>query len=639
MSESNKSKKEKQVKFKDIILGAIVKYGLIDPIDLHLLVSEFTRSTKLEVEGEFYDIVGYYDFIEYKEDGTITLKKGLNLDDILEIDHSLEILKDKLLKGVDSRVKDFFDNLNEHALFALRKDFMRRERVVSETNILLISDNIEDYKGLINCGFKNIDYFKSIVRANAYFKTHPELLKQYHLIIKGNQNVQRCCFYGEVELDNVVDNLRRNSPVLVLEFTRGNSIHNGIHAFLSDRKIKRSWDILEQTIEEFYNRVLENILMNGILDDPYFKDVEYVPYEETINPHRFIPKTKKDLKILVLGFGGQVFPKVIGDLGLNIDFNEDNNFSLGLHVKNNLGNYDIIIASRFYSGNILGMNRESTEQCKDTGRELTLLMTYKTNAFGAPEELGSSFKINYVYGGNLTPESDINEKDMNVLRCTSPEFENTHLKEIYSRWKAILESAVSLYNEALKRQGEVTIKGTDSFRTLEKINEEFNEAYNAEEEKKKKEMEPINAFDDLLYQIHAYLSYKRSGQTKRTPQDIRIIEGRQGITVENIISGVVACSITFKKSLYKEEGLKVFTVQTRTKKGNFSKPEVVGLYTSVHEGKENTPNRPNPIQASALSSIEKKVAYAVKPIIDEVYAETREKEKQNRLKLTQPKKQ
>ena len=155
--------------------------------------------------------------------------------------------------------------------------------------------------------------------------------------------------------------------------------------------------------------------MNGILDDPYFKDVEYVPYEETINPHRFIPKTKKDLKILVLGFGGQVFPKVIGDLGLNIDFNEDNNFSLGLHVKNNLGNYDIIIASRFYSGNILGMNRESTEQCKDTGRGLTLLMTYEEKTF-SENSLGNTLKIAYSYGGVYAPHGEVKSKEMGVLK-------------------------------------------------------------------------------------------------------------------------------------------------------------------------------------------------------------------------------
>ena len=55
-----------------------------------------------------------------------------------------------------------------------------------------------------------MDYFKSIIRADQYFSKHPEELEKYHIILKGNQNVQRCCFDGDVELDRKVWNLREN---------------------------------------------------------------------------------------------------------------------------------------------------------------------------------------------------------------------------------------------------------------------------------------------------------------------------------------------------------------------------------------------------------------------------------------------
>src|SRR5699024_756738 len=89
-----------------------------------------------------------------------------------------------------------------------------KEKVLNEANVLLISDIQDDYDELVKYGFKNVDYFKSIIRADSYFAEHPEELEKYHIILKGNQNVQHCCFEGDDELDRTINRLRDKKHIL-----------------------------------------------------------------------------------------------------------------------------------------------------------------------------------------------------------------------------------------------------------------------------------------------------------------------------------------------------------------------------------------------------------------------------------------
>lgn len=624
--------------YKSVILGALTKLTSIDTIDFNLIIEEFTKKTGIKIYGEWWTIEEYKEYIEFSPNGTISLKNGLELHS--EIAENYTVL-DKLLNEIDPRAKEFFDDLDIKEYERRKREFLQRENVLNNINVLLISDNKEDYEGLINSGFKNIDYFKSIIRADAYFDEHPEELEKYQLVLLGNQNVQNCCFYGNVDLEKKLYRLREITAVIQVPIRRTETSEKRvIESFLSDIKHRRSWDICEGTIESFYDRVIENLLINKVLDESRTVFESFKPYVEYINPNRIIPKNKKDLKILYLDAVSvstyALF--VANELGLDITFKEDNNSSLGLYAKSHLGDYDIIIASHSYSKNILGMNQESTEQCKDTGRELTLLVTYEETSPMSKDSLGDTLRLEYSYGGNLAPHDSIKSKEMGVLKKRvkdHPELDNQYILAGYSDMLAILESAVSLYNEALNMKRIAKVKGT-RFKTAEEINEEYLYALTVGEEQRRKELEPIIAFDSIRYEIINFLRNKRSRQTKRTPKDIRIIEVKGGIRVENIIGGQVVCALTFKRE-YTEEGLRIFTLETPTKKGTLSSPEVLGLYTRIYDRRENVPSRPNLLQMNALSSIEKKVAYAVKPINDEVWKKQNEQDSQRTLKLTNPK--
>ena len=57
---------------------------------------------------------------------------------------------------------------------------IEKVRFLNNANVLLISERQEEYDELVKYGFKNIDYFKSLVIADKYFKLHPERLYKYH---------------------------------------------------------------------------------------------------------------------------------------------------------------------------------------------------------------------------------------------------------------------------------------------------------------------------------------------------------------------------------------------------------------------------------------------------------------------------
>ena len=150
-------------------------------------------------------------YIETIVNGTIKLRNGISFDYYIEEEKCT--LRDKLLAIAGNTVNNYFSSL-EIETFKKEKEkalLENKDKVLNTANILLVSDIQDDYDELVKYGFKNVDYFKSIIRADQYFSKHPEELEKYHIILKGNQNVQHCCFDGDVELDRKVWNLREKN--------------------------------------------------------------------------------------------------------------------------------------------------------------------------------------------------------------------------------------------------------------------------------------------------------------------------------------------------------------------------------------------------------------------------------------------
>ena len=643
-------KQEKEtIAYEPIIAGALLKFKTLDNVDFSLLIEDFEKKTNIEVRGLWYisqNNLGKY--IKTLKDGTIRLRDGISLDYVIEEDNCT--LREKLKKVAGKVVNVYFNHFdiekfNREKKYALSSN---KKNVLDTANILLISDFQDDYDELIKYGFKNVDYFKSIVRADKYFAEHPLELQKYHIILKGNQNVQDCCFEGDVELDRIIRELRNKTHGLTTSLYRYDyEDHIELVVYLKDYRNRRSWDTEEQTYTNMFDRIVENTLINHTLDEVELKDKKFVPIKDYIKPNRLpLPVKKSDLKILYLDSirVNKYANDIAKQLGLNITFKEDNNCSLGRYVKTHLGDYDIIIVSHLYSRSLLGMNIESTEQCKDTGRDLTLLVTYNDDSIWQLDEddkcdyqgIGSKIKLNYRYAGNLAIDSERHNKEFRVLR-KSADFvsEDEEHRKYYESDIAcitgIIGASINAYNNALLQMNKTSISDLD-IKSAEEFDKEYEVVDKKEEERKEAALAPIRRFDSIRYEVYSYLYYRKKGLISQLPEELKITEGKNGIKVENIYQGRTFCTIAFPKE-YKQKNLRIFKIQTLSKKGSLSAPETIGLYTRKYEKLESVPNRPNERQANALLSIDKKINVALRPLNDEAWHKKCELEEQKRLVL------
>lgn len=420
--------------------------------------------------------------------------------------------------------------------------------------------------------------------------------------------------------------------------------HMELVSYLEDSINNKGWETLEQTYTNIFDRIVENTLINHTLEKVELKDKKYVPINDYINPNRLsLPTKKSDLKILYLDSirVNEYSDKITKELGLNIDFKEDSFYSLGKYVKNNLGEYDIIIVNDVYSKNILGMNHESTEQCKDTGRELTMLVTQNELYLGIGNDKANEIELNYVFGGNYAPDFKYHKKEIRILNQPieveqKDEYWTKYKQKEYSKIKGIIEASVNYYNQALLQNKKSTIKDLD-LKTAEEIDQNYVDPYENIEENRKENIEAIREFDDIRNEIYKYLRYRKEELISYTPNGLEITEGKNGIKIENIYNGRTYCSITFKKE-YKQEYLRIFEIQTLSKKGYLFFPETIGLYTSEYEKDKNIPNRPNENQKNALLSIYKKINTELKTLNDKVSKQQKKLEKKASLVLKKHKK-
>lgn len=506
----------------------------------------------------------------------------------------------------------------------------QKNELLTKANVLLISDDEEDYEELKKSGFKNISYFKSIIRADNYFRNNPNELEQYHIIINGSHKVQRCCFNGEVELDKKINETKHKALVTHLYKTeRFNQIE--YNTLLNDWENHKSWEITSHSLKNVYEEIIKAAIITEVLKK--VKTTEsFSPAKDYINPNKLpLPSKKSDLKILYLDKirVSRYADKIAETLGLNITFKEDDNTTLGKYVKASLGEYDIIIVSDSYSRSILDMNKESTEQCKDTGRELTLLVTYDKKSIPEMDEdkkldmdgFGLKINLNYSFGGNLAPDQEKHSKEFRVLRRHDDEVPNDAYKTFdeneITEMEGIIEAVVNIYNESLLQNDKESIDDLD-FLSMEELDREFEIVEQKENNRILKALEPIKNYDSMIYTITNYMSYLKRGFIEKEPTGLRVTERKDFYQIDNIENEHIVSSITVPKN-YKKDNLRVFKIRTTLNDGSLSKPRFVGLYTRKYEKLENVPYRPNESQRKALTDIYEKINTLIRPLCNEAW--------------------
>ncbi len=637
-------KEKETMAYESIIAGSLLKFELIDSVDFSLLIEDFQKETNIEVRGLWYSLDNISKYVK-TEKNIISLKNFLTLDYFIKEEN--RTLREKLLDVAGNTVNDYFKNLDIKSYQEKKAKELQenKDKILNSGNVLLISESNEDYDELIKYGFQKIDHFKSLIRADQYFAKYPERLNKYHIILQGISSISYCFFGENVELKEKIKNLCFTNHILEISLYKYNlPDHTEFSAYLSDNRNGRDLKTEELSYTAIFDRIMENTLINRTLDKAQTLEQE-VEYTDYINPNRLpLPNTKSELKILYLDRTrvNKYATYIAKYLGLDITFREGNNQSLGKYVKSHLGDYDIIIASDLYSNSLINMNIESTEQCKDTGRNLTLLATYKNDSIWQFDEndkldyqgIGSEINLHYKLAGNLALDNDYHSEEFKVLR-KSFEFiqeDEEHQKDYESDVTCIigiLGASLNIYNNALLQNNKSSIKDLD-IKTAEEFDKEYEMADQQEEERKRSALKAINAFDNIRYFVTNYLDYKRKGLITKIPEGLRITEEEKEIKVESIYQGRTLCTITFAKD-YKEQNLRIFKIQAISKKGTLANPETIGLYTKKYENRRNIPNRPNERQANALLSIQKKIEVTLQPLNDEAWNKYYEITKQKRL--------
>lgn len=630
--------KTRVISYEPILAGIFLKYESISFLDFGLLIEDFEKKTNIKVSDTLYLQTRDYPnkmgkYIESLQEGTIKLREAFCLDYFIREDNCT--LREKLQQIVGDLYELYFKDLD---IEKIREEIFTDsniKNVLDNANVLLISDIEEDYQELVKARFKNIDYFKSIVRADNYFQKHPDELKKYHIILKGNQNVQRCCFNARVDLEDTIEIVSKANHALVTTISRYNYVnYSDLLINLEDIRNGGKWFRKEKTYQDMIKRIIENVLLNHTLERIKVEE-KFAPILDYVNPNRLaLPTKKKDLKILYLdSISVNKYAQDLAKyLGLNVTFLEDDNSSLGENVKRHLGDYDIIIASKMYSNTLIDMNKESTEQAKDTGRELALLVCYADHTIKLYDEdgecdyhgFGSKIDLQFAFGGNLAKDYNPQEIIFRTLRKHYPfideegEFINYNENSL-SCIESILGVSLNVYNDALLELSETGLTNLD-LEDAKTLDSKYASIEDEEEKRKATALAPINSFDNMRSLVLSYLHYRHRGLIKKDITGLNIYEYPDNIRIENIYQGRALCAITFARE-YRNNNLRVFTVETLSNKGYLREPENVGLYTQKYDNYQFIPNKPNEKQAKALESIYQKVFTLLSPVVEEARGE------------------
>lgn len=653
-----------EVEFRQFLAGALLAFDKLDYIDLSMLVDEFESQENAWVSGYFStgslpEPIKYGYFIHQK-DGTIKYSgeyvndsyNEYNLETIIKGDGRR--IRDVLEEIAGERICNFFKNINKEE-FEKRKQEQIVEykaRALEETNILLISGNELEYKKLKEYGFKNIDWFDSILNADKYFLEHPEELDKFHIILKGDYPKRSEWSFLKSKLS--CQGIRFGiGTFLVSDFLISLDKKQCLCGYGYDEKGSRDLAIEDVSFEEYFDFLIGNLYINRLLERHKIPEQEFKQHEEYDNPDRLpLPTKKQDIKILYCPTIRTSIAdlNVCKDLGLNVTILADNNITLDKILKESLGDYDIIILSDIYSRSLLSWNKECTAQCRNTGRDLAMLVTYKDDGIrlydeinGYGKECGVIVELAYDFGGRLAPSYKKHQQTFSLLKqdfevtdeeiaekefaygTKKSQIESVRMKKTST--SGILQAVVNIYNQTLldnKKDGITDLNLKDT----EELNKEFETFREAEKAKVEAEMEPIRVFNALALLAKRYLTYKNKGFLSKKPNGLIITEDEKTIKVSNVVNDRIMCTVIFSQEYFKygysvihttpeTEWIRIFEVQTLTKKGSLSLPQRVGVYISKFEQVPDVPPRPDEKQANALYATLKKIQAVLVPMLSE----------------------
>ncbi len=612
--------------FEKVLAGAFLKFGKLDNMDIHLLCKDILSKFNNNYGCFFSSLLNIWRFIKKYSDGTLSLREEFTLDSVIDYEYLLNsgdyyeknlekyyhegITLKEILERIcdDDIIKKYFDNLDVNKYYEEKESFLKKqkEELLNNANVLLISDDEEEYNKIIKFGFKKVDWFKSSVVADNYFKENKKTLNKYHILMRGSQTYLNIKY----EFEDILKENRNivRSGYSICHFSDLPDKH--FFENFRDELTCNRWQVNSPN----YNDILESIVTVSIMKEVLGKiDKKYLnakPIEITSNPNKLpLPSKKEDIKILCLkGYNDLNCVKSVADkLGLNITFKENNNFDS--YINRNMGDYDIIFAHNSCHPEILRYKKEAIEQCKETGRQLALFMTYDSVETYSSDEngewefgkYGNELKLKYILVDESLKDDDVKEGSFHVINGENAD------KNVMM---ATVESAVNIYNDRLKQINGVGIKDID-FKTADEYDKEYKLLKEKDNERMEKILKPIKDMNNMLSTIDSYLVYKNWLDEEDT--NFKINKGKDGlIIIEEIALGKpVARLATIDKN---NDTFRDFIFSYEDENHSIKDKKRYGFYTSKHNDELYVPEKPDEYTLKRLNEFEEKINKTLGPL-------------------------
>ena len=619
---------EKKVSYEQLVCGAFLRFGVLDTLDLSILARKLHEKYNIQFEGSCTDTKhGMGRIIRFNDDGTFKFLENVNLNTVDK--KTGKPVREVLREVAGPEISKFFGTFDIETYEEEKKKMKveSHDKFLEEANVLLVSEREEDYEALVRAGFKHINYFKSWVLADKFFKVHHQDEQKYHIFIEGEKTIR-----AETDIEKHISSFCNwSNRIQVRLYAIDEPDYFKLSTSIYDRFHHCSYSVKSDNYETIIDAILDNAMVNKT-SLANREDVIINDFDKEHKNRQSYPNIAYGLKVLYLQSYGSDYltDEVAKAVGLDydkIDYHPDHNFTLERHVDEHLGEYDIIVVSHSFSKHILDYVEECNRQCEYTGKNMVLLCTYDTDGIKASNDTerqfvfnGSKIKLRYkvagpdakglefeddnfiVLNGEFTPHNTLIQK----ATCGEDKMSNTY---------AILCAVIDKYNKALSNA-----RGYGLNESYDKIRipttSEFTAKYNAKIEAKRKYQDydetPVHEFDDMMYQVGLYLLNKENGLIDEEPDGIRIDTWGDTIKIWNTHKGKEISSIMVRgEDSSKYENARLFYLQINKDDGRAGNILPVGFYTKAHF--EEYPNNPffrrvpDEKEMEAIKFIEEKV--------------------------------
>lgn len=469
----------------------------------------------------------------------------------------------------------------------------------NKMNTLLVSEKDSDYETLVKYGFKNITYFKSPIIALEYFEEHPLIKKQYELIICGDFMADKVCFWNP-NFSNKIKELFQNQNCYFFDkYYYGSDFKYRGKLFLDKRRFRNLDDLFDRYLDE--QEIKES--------NKEFKQVVLEGKEMSL------PKRVEDIKVLFLQGGYSYRPEtnaeVLNDIGIKtFALTDDCNPGLQRNAVPYLGYYDIIIASMTYSRELLDLEKEVMEQNKYRDNGLTMLVCNRIN--GYDEEFSVGFEYSFVSNGYF----NLPKKEKTYFPIYSQNGEYTPNEYFL---KTVIRRYIDELNKINKQKIDTDLPSVEEMIEKKEIEAEEREKRILELERQREEEEkPLRTIEYIRNYAKRYLKLKRKGIHLQSIEGLVITEKNNYITVSLTIKNRTLCAISFSNNISdNDESLKLFALQTISKKGNLSELVELAVHLDNWNNKQNIPRKPTDDEWQKIEGIKKRIEKVLVPIINE----------------------